>query len=223
MSERPAVAVYGGSFNPLHVGHVAIVRALAAEPSVARVVVVPARRSPFKTREPLLPDALRWEMLRAGLGGIPAVTLSDLELRRPPPSYSVDTLQTLAAQVPGLRLCFALGWDAYAEFARWYRADAILALAELIVFHRRGSDTPPAMQDWVSRLPAPWRAQARCDGAQRLVDTRGRTLVRRLPIALPAVAARELRHARTLDGVAPGARELLAAHWERNPPATEAP
>lgn len=213
----PGVAVFGGSFNPVHEGHVGIVRALAADPELAGVLVMPARRSPFKRGTDLLPDAVRWAMLRACLGGLRGVWLSDLELRRPAPSYTVDTLHTLSALLPEARLHWALGWDAFADFARWHRAAEVLSLAGLIVFDRAGEGPRPSTDaaNWARLLPSPWREEARPDGPARLVAADGRLLVRHLPLTLPAVAAREILSERSLQGVPAGAREVLADYWRR--------
>lgn len=218
---QPTCAVFGGSFNPLHAGHLGIVRALAADAEVQTVLVVPARTSPFKRRDVLLPDAVRWAMLRAALRGLPGVAVSDVELRRPGPSYTVDTLRTLAAQLPAARLLFALGCDAFAEFAKWNRAAEILSLAGLIVFDRAGAgrEAPAQPERWTRWLPPPWDARARVHDGQRLVTPEGRLLLRHLPLTLPAVAARDILAGRRLDDVPPGAREVLAEHWRRAPPA----
>ncbi len=217
LKERPTYAVFGGSFNPLHEGHLGIVRALAADAELSGVIVVPARRSPFKREAALLPDAVRWSMLRQALAGLPGVVLSDVELRRPPPSYTVETLHALAALLPQARLQFALGWDAFAEFAGWHRAAEILALAELLVFDRAGTQraAPAHPAAWARLLPPPWDARARPRDAQRLETAEGRLLLRHLPLPLPAVAARVLLSERSLDGVPPGAREVLADFWRR--------
>lgn len=213
----PQVAVFGGSFNPLHEGHLGIVRALAADAELAATIVVPARRSPFKRGRELLPDAVRWAMLRASLQGLRGVWLSDLELRRAAPSYTVDTLHTLAALLPAAQLHFALGWDAFAEFAGWHRATELLSLAGLILFDRAGSPRrapadPPA---WAQLLPSPWREEARAAGPDRLVRADGRLLVRHLSLRLPAVAARDILSGHSLQDVPAGAREVLADYWRR--------
>jgi nicotinate (nicotinamide) nucleotide adenylyltransferase len=213
----PAFAVFGGSFNPVHEGHVGIVRALAADAELQGILVVPARKSPFKRDATPLPAEVRWAMLRSALAGIPRVWLSDLELRRPAPSYTVETLRTLSALLPAARLHFALGWDAFAEFARWHGSAEILSLAGLIVFDRagRGREAPADPADWARLLPPPWDACARPEPPGRLVSEAGRALVRHLALELPAVAAREILGGHSLDGVPAGAREVLADYWRR--------
>jgi nicotinate-nucleotide adenylyltransferase len=214
---HPTFAVFGGSFNPLHEGHVGIVRALAADAELRGVIVVPNRRSPFKRDVALLPDAVRWAMLRRALAGMPGVWLSDVELRRAPPSYTVDTLHALGAQLPAARLQLALGWDAFAEFARWHRAAEILARAELLVFDRAGAEraAPGDPAQWARLLPAPWHEGVRVRDATRLETPQGRVLLRHLALPLPAVAARDLLSERSLEGVPAAARGVLADYWQR--------
>lgn len=215
--EVPAhFAVFGGSFNPVHVGHVAIVEALAAQPGVSQVLVVPARRSPFKGAQAPLPAALRWAMLRAALGRRPRVSLLDLELRRPPPSYTYDTLVSLAAAYPRARFRLALGWDAFRDFAGWHRAEHILEEAGLLVFGRAGTERPPLTDSaaWIACLPAAWQGRARPD-AEGLADEAGRPLLRYLELDLPEISSTEVLQERLLQHVPEAARPLLADHWAR--------
>ena len=220
MKAQPRIAVFGGSFNPVHEGHLGIVRALIEDTAIQAVIVVPARRSPFKQDVPLLPNALRWNMLREALRGLQGVILSDIELTRPAPSYTIDTLRTLASQLPAARLELALGWDAFTEFAGWYRAAEMLSLAGLIVFDRAPPDPRvvtkhPPIGDWSKLLPPPWDAQTSVQDERNLALADGRVLVRYLPSALPAVAARDILSRHSLEGVPTGAREVLADYWGR--------
>lgn len=220
MKAQPSIAVFGGSFNPVHEGHLGIVRALADDAELQAVIVVPARCSPYKQAVPPLPDAVRWNMLRHAMQGLRGVMLSDVELTRPAPSYTIDTLRALASQLPAARLLLALGWDTFAEFAGWHRAAEILSLAGLIVFDRahldRGEPAAiPPSADWARLLPPPWDAQARPRDGRHLELPDGRVLLRHLPTALPSVAARDILLRHSLEDVPAGAREVLAAYWGR--------
>ncbi len=211
-------------------------KALADDPEVDRVLVVPARRSPFKDAPPLLPDDVRWNMLRAGLAGLAGaggmggrrdVQLCDLEMRRPSPSYTFETLGILSSLYPLSRLQLALGWDAFLEFARWRRSSEILRLAGLILFDRVGMN--PAGKDeseeeskaLAELLPPPWNAEAAWDadsardGPGHLRGREGQMLLRRVVLPLPQISGREILRSRSLEGVPPGAREVLEAHWRQ--------
>ncbi len=242
LKANSTAAVFGGSFNPFHEGHLGIVNALATDPEIDRVLVVPARRSPFKDGPPPLPDDVRWNMLRAGLAGStgPAgeggagggrhVHLCDLEMRRPPPSYTFETLGILSSLYPRGRLQLALGWDAFLEFAQWRRSSEILRLAGLILFDRAGAN--PALEEesvknsrgesreeskaLAELLPPPWNAEAAGDGRGRLMGREGQVLLRRVTLPLPQISGREILRSRSLEGVPPGAREVLEAHWRQS-------
>jgi nicotinate (nicotinamide) nucleotide adenylyltransferase len=132
--------VLGGSFNPVHVAHVAFAAALADLPDVTQVLAVPAALNPLKSGATLLPAELRWDMARVALGHLPKVSVLDLELRRAPPSYTLDTLHQLRALYPAATFDLALGWDAYRDIAQWHRVNEVLALAGLLVAPRVPAD-----------------------------------------------------------------------------------
>jgi len=215
--DQGVVAVFGGSFNPVHDGHMGIVRALVSDADIERTWVLPARRSPFKAGDVLLPDDLRLKMLRMALRGLDGVVLSDLELRQPPPSYTFHTLFRLASLLPRARLMLVLGWDAFGDFERWYRAADILRLAGLLVFDRagEGASPQPPLESLPSLLPPPFGGDARPAAPDRLVAGDGRLLLRRMATPLPDVSGRNILETRGLGAVPDGARELLAEHWHR--------
>ena len=138
MGER--VGVFGGTFDPVHVGHLAIARAAIETVPLDRVVFVVARRSPLKDRSPLASEADRLTMLRAAVRGESAFAVSTLELDRPVPSYTVDTLEELART--GASLFLILGGDAFADLARWHRAERVRELATILVAARPGAPAP---------------------------------------------------------------------------------
>lgn len=146
------LGLLGGSFDPIHLGHLLIAEEARAALALDRVLFVPARRSPFKPAPPEASDPDRVAMIEAAIADQPAFALHRAELERPAPSYTIDTLRTLhAAPGEAPELWLILGSDALAGFGGWREADAILALARLAVFERRGplSGTPsrPASPD----------------------------------------------------------------------------
>ncbi len=218
------VTIFGGSFNPLHNGHLEIIRALSADPMTDRVMVVPNRVSPFKPEVGFLPDGIRLEMLQSALAGWQKTEISDLELRLPAPSYTYRTLQSISSTLPEASLYLALGMDAFAEFARWHHAAEILALAGLVIFHREGwpnhseggANQKHNAESWLRYLPAPWDTEKLLPAPEGLVTPQGRLLLRQLPHRIPGFSSRNILAERTGEGVPPGAREVLAAYWKHD-------
>ena len=130
------VGVFGGTFDPVHVGHLAIALAALETLPLDRVVFVPARRSPLKERGPVAGPEHRVAMLERATGDEPRFSVSRIELERDGPSYTVDTLEALSGEG---RLFLILGADATADLDRWKDPDRVRALATLVVARRPGS------------------------------------------------------------------------------------
>jgi nicotinate-nucleotide adenylyltransferase len=113
---------------------------------------VPALVSPFKTGREVTPAALRLDMLRLGVADNPAFAVSDAEVRRPGPSYTVDTLRALAAEYPDAQRFFLTGTDAVRDLPKWRAPEEIIALARFVVMARPG--VAPA--EVLSALPDVW-------------------------------------------------------------------
>jgi nicotinate-nucleotide adenylyltransferase len=136
---KARVGVFGGSFDPVHVGHLAIALAALESVPLDRVLFVPVRRSPLKDRDPLASVADRVAMLEAAIVGEPRFALSRVELERDSVSYTVDTLEALRSQG---ELFLILGSDALADLARWRTPDRIRELATILVAARPGAPEP---------------------------------------------------------------------------------
>ena len=136
--ERAAmrVGIFGGTFDPVHVGHLAIANAALESVPLDRVVFVIARRSPLKERGPAGSEADRQAMLELAVAGEQRFSVSRVELDREGPSYTVDTLEQLAGPDD---LFLILGGDAIADFPRWKDPDRIAKLATLVVAERPGA------------------------------------------------------------------------------------
>jgi nicotinate-nucleotide adenylyltransferase len=129
------IGVFGGTFDPVHNGHVLPVEAAAMKFDLSRVIYVPARLSPHKNSAPT--DARhRVAMLALALQGRPDWSIDLEELDREPPSFTVDTLRALAARRPGDELWLLMGTDVLAGFARWREPQEILRLARVAAFER---------------------------------------------------------------------------------------
>jgi nicotinate-nucleotide adenylyltransferase len=128
--------VFGGTFDPVHIGHLAIALAALESVPLDRVLFVPARRSPLKDRDPIASVADRVTMLERAIENEPRFALSRVELERDGVSYTVDTLEALRGQG---ELFLILGSDALADLARWRRPDRIRELATILVAARPGA------------------------------------------------------------------------------------
>lgn len=132
--------IFGGTFDPPHLGHLVVAQDAWSALGLDRVVFIPAAVPPHK-RGRITPAELRLEMLRAATAGDERFEVSDLELRRPGPSYTVDTLRELRERDPTCALFLLLGADQFIEFHTWREAEEIARLATLVVLSRGGLDT----------------------------------------------------------------------------------
>lgn len=129
------IGVFGGSFDPVHDGHVRTIEAAAGHLGLSRVVYVPARQSPWK-EVPEADPRHRVAMLALALAGHPSWTISFEELDREPPSFTVDTLRAFAGRFAGDELWLLLGTDALAGLDRWKEPEEIVRLARIGAFYR---------------------------------------------------------------------------------------
>jgi len=129
------IGIFGGTFDPVHEGHVNPVARATERFGLARVLWVPARLSPHKGAPPT--DARhRVAMVALALAGRPEWTVAFDELDREPPSYTVDTLRALSARFLRDELWLLMGTDALATFGRWKDPEEIVRLARVAAFHR---------------------------------------------------------------------------------------
>jgi nicotinate-nucleotide adenylyltransferase len=135
-SER--IGVFGGTFDPIHFGHLAIAEEARVALGLSQVIFVPAARQPLKGQAPQAADQ-RLAMVCLACADHQAFSVDDLELRRPPPSYTSDTLALLRERLdPAAELWFILGADAARELPRWHHVEALSRLARLAIVGRPG-------------------------------------------------------------------------------------
>ncbi|MDJ0928453.1 MAG: nicotinate-nucleotide adenylyltransferase [Gammaproteobacteria bacterium] len=136
-----ATGIYGGTFDPVHIGHLRTALELLQALALTEIRFIPASEPPH--REPTqAPAAVRMRMLEAALAGQPGFVLDDRELQRQGPSYTVDTLESLRAEQPQRSLALILGMDAFAGLMDWHRWEQLFDHAHLIVMHRPGASLP---------------------------------------------------------------------------------
>ncbi len=132
------IGIFGGSFDPPHVGHVSVARDVADALDLERLLWVPALRSPRK-QEPIAQPRVRLEMARAAARVDPRFEVDDRELRRLPPSYTVETLEEVRVEYGvDVHLFLVLGIDQYRSLSRWRSPERIRELATLAVMDRGG-------------------------------------------------------------------------------------
>ena len=133
------IGVLGGTFDPVHRGHVEIARRAMEEAALERVIFIPAAQPRLKSGEPSASPQQRLEMLRLAVEGVPGFEVSDVELRRSGPTLTVETLGELReGQEDGRELFFILGLDALARFDQWVEPGRVVGLARLLAVSRPG-------------------------------------------------------------------------------------
>lgn len=142
MREGRLIGLFGGSFDPVHHGHLIVGQVASEKLGLDALRFVPAREQPFKQgRHRSSPDH-RAAMLSLAVSGTQAFQVERTELDRPGPSYTVHTLQELARREAGSELVLLLGADAAADLSAWHQAELIPQLARIVVFARPGSTVP---------------------------------------------------------------------------------
>lgn len=153
MAQR--IGIFGGSFNPVHTGHLVMAQDALDRVGLHKVVFVPAAQPPHKSAQILAPAKDRVEMLRLAVQGDPRFEVSEVELNRGGVSYTVDTVRCLRAQWPEAELHLIIGGDTLHELHTWKDVAVLLSLCTVVTVARPGfaaGDADPALL----RLPEPW-------------------------------------------------------------------
>ncbi|NDC54511.1 MAG: nicotinate (nicotinamide) nucleotide adenylyltransferase [Planctomycetia bacterium] len=155
------IGIFGGSFDPVHQGHLVVAECCREQAALDRVLFVPAAIQPFKQDRALADGALRAEMLALAVGGNPAFSVSTLELDRGGVSYTVDTLAALRDAHPADEMALILGPDALAGLPEWREPGRILALVRVLAVERDGLDDVAALvrEPRLAALLGPARAE----------------------------------------------------------------
>ena len=132
------IGIVGGSFDPIHMGHLLIAEFARETLQLDKVVFVPAAHSPLKSDTPAADDKQRVEMLQLAINANPAFEVDRRELEREGKSYTVTTLQDFKHDHPGAELCFVMGGDSLSTFDQWREPDRICQLAFVAVLQRGG-------------------------------------------------------------------------------------
>lgn len=211
------ILVLGGTFNPVHSGHLRLGIEVSKALQCDRTEFVPCCVPPHKSSTGLLPYSLRVELLQAALREFPDFYLSRLEERTDRPSYTVDTLRAYASMYPDSARYFLLGVEDFIRVRSWLGGLEIPGLANVVVVPRQGlglQDFCSAAEGWPNAKPIP--APEGCVAAYAL-DQGGRVLY--LPVAEMHVSSTEIRKhwpkGRDMRGFLPDAvRDVLGRHKE---------
>lgn len=136
--EKIRTGVYGGSFNPIHCGHIALARQLLQKAGLDEVWFVVSPQNPLKQRAQLLDDGLRLQLARRALQPYRGLTATGYEFSLPRPSYMWNTLQAMSRDFPQRELHLVIGADNWLLFSRWYRAADIIGHYPIVVYPRQG-------------------------------------------------------------------------------------
>ena len=147
------VGLFGGSFDPIHHGHLILARVALESLGLDEVRFLPAREQPFKEGLHAAAAEDRARMLELATEGAEGFRVERMELSRQGPSFTVDTLRTLVRGSPGIEPVLLLGADAMHDFPKWREVDEVRRLARVAVFDRPGA--PPVTEAVWRRVPAP--------------------------------------------------------------------
>jgi len=137
------IGILGGTFDPVHSGHLVIAEEARLRLSLARVLFAPTGQPWLKTGRTITPAAHRVEMVRRAVAASPYFELSSVEVDRPGPSYSVETVTILQQQLGAeAKLFFLVGWDSLVELPQWKEPDRLIQLCKLVAFPRPGFGRP---------------------------------------------------------------------------------
>jgi nicotinate-nucleotide adenylyltransferase len=164
------LAIYGGTFDPIHNGHLLLARDALEQLKFDAMLFVPARQSPFKGAQTGASANQRVAMLTLALKGEPRFWLSRCEVDRPPPSYSYDTALEVRDSFPKAELFWLIGTDQLDDLGRWHRAADLRRLVTFVLL-ARGKPNPPRLPAGVLGLPQPRRVDISATEIRRRVKS----------------------------------------------------
>ena len=133
------IGIYGGTFDPIHHGHLILAREAREKLGLEKLIFVPARIAPHK-RAPFASAEMRLSMLQAAVERENGLEVDDCELRRPPPSYTIDTVESIQARKSGADIYYLIGEDNLAGLANWRQFDRLQKLVRFVVLDRTGAE-----------------------------------------------------------------------------------
>ena len=147
--------IFGGSFNPIHIGHLALANYLCENGYVDELWFLVSPQNPFKQNQTLLDDSIRLKMVKAAIKGYPHFHASDFEFNLPKPSYTINTLNKLSETYPDKDFYLLIGADNWAAFDRWKSPEEIMSRHHVLVYPRLGYDIPETLPQNVRAVDSP--------------------------------------------------------------------
>lgn len=139
--QKKKVGIFGGSFNPIHTGHIALAKSLCQQAGLDEVWLMVSPMNPFKKEATdLLTDKLRLEMAEQAIADEPKLKACDYEFHMPKPSYTWHTLQALSQDFPHVSFTLLIGGDNWTSFDKWFHHEDILSHYPIVVYPRKGCD-----------------------------------------------------------------------------------
>ena len=154
MSKPIRTALFGGTFNPLHNGHLTIARSVLEQGLADEVWILITPCNPWKKVQQLLDDRLRYNMVAQAVKDMEGIHASDYEFKLDKPSYTANTLRRISADYPDREFILTIGADNWVKFNEWKESDFILSNYRIIVYPRNGYETTPT-PDGVTLLECP--------------------------------------------------------------------
>lgn len=162
LSHRPRLGVLGGTFNPVHLGHLIMAQDALEHFELSKVLFIPCAQSPHKSPKELAPACHRLAMLEAALEGDLHFSVSDMEIHRGGVSYTIDSMQALSRDYPNSDLYFIIGADSLVELHLWKDAIRLLNLCRVVTIARPGIALKELNQAGL-KLPEPWAERLMAD------------------------------------------------------------
>lgn len=149
-----AVGLLGGTFDPIHLGHLVLAESARESFGLEKVVFMPAGQPPHKPDAVVAPAGDRLRMVEMAVAGNPYFTVSTLEVERPGPSYTVETVAALQRAEPGLEWCLIVGSDALVEIQTWHQYKRLFGMVRILAAARPGTELalPDGLEDWAGRV-----------------------------------------------------------------------
>ena len=140
------IAIYGGTFDPIHHGHLIVAREARERIGTEEVIFIPARVSPLRKTAPVARDEIRLLMIQAAIENEPGFAVDDCELRRPPPSYTIDTVEQIRQRMGDATIYCLIGEDNVEQLPRWHRFAELEKMAHFVVLDRSGKQPSHSYQ-----------------------------------------------------------------------------